>query len=79
MAFHTGRSAVEQGLIAEQYNYDRFTPSQVVDEIRRTIGAAGLRAGTEAPDFELEQVEGAPVRLSRLRGRPVLMRFVSPS
>ena len=34
-----------------------------------------LNAGEEAPDFELEDQDGEPVRLSSLRGRPVVLYF----
>jgi peroxiredoxin Q/BCP len=34
-----------------------------------------VEAGTEAPDFELTSDAGEPVRLSSLRGRPVVLYF----
>jgi len=34
-----------------------------------------IAAGTEAPDFELTSDDGATVRLSDLRGRPVVLYF----
>ena len=34
-----------------------------------------LNAGEEAPDFELANQDGEPVRLSSLRGRPVVLYF----
>src|SRR3990172_3039588 len=34
-----------------------------------------IREGQEAPDFELAGDEGATVRLSALRGRPVVLYF----
>jgi thioredoxin-dependent peroxiredoxin len=34
-----------------------------------------LQEGTPAPDFELESDEGATVRLSDLRGKPVVLYF----
>ena len=34
-----------------------------------------LQAGEEAPDFELEDQDGEPVRLSSLRGSPVVLYF----
>jgi thioredoxin-dependent peroxiredoxin len=34
-----------------------------------------LNAGEEAPDFELADQDGEPVRLSSLRGRPVVLYF----
>ena len=38
---------------------------------------AGLPPGCEGPDFELSSTEGTPLRLSDLRGKPVLLHFVS--
>jgi hypothetical protein len=37
----------------------------------------GLPPGREAPDFELASTDGGRLRLSRLRGQPVLLLFVS--
>jgi thioredoxin-dependent peroxiredoxin len=34
-----------------------------------------LNPGDEAPDFELENQDGEPLRLSSLRGRPVVLYF----
>ena len=34
-----------------------------------------LSAGDEAPDFELPDQDGSPVRLSSFRGRPVVLYF----
>ncbi len=34
-----------------------------------------VNQGDEAPDFELPNQDGAPVRLSQLRGRPVVLYF----
>ncbi|HKG90707.1 MAG TPA: redoxin domain-containing protein [Gemmatimonadaceae bacterium] len=34
-----------------------------------------LQAGTRAPDFALEQAPGETLRLSELRGRPVILAF----
>ena len=35
-------------------------------------------AGTPAPDFRLRSLSGAPVRLSDLRGKPVVLAFWAP-
>ena len=45
----------------------------MVAELLRT----GLPPGAEAPDFELPSTDGARVRLSSLRGKPVVLHFVS--
>lgn len=37
---------------------------------------AGLKKGQLAPDFELTTVDGQAVKLSSLRGQPVIMSFV---
>jgi peroxiredoxin Q/BCP len=34
-----------------------------------------IDAGTQAPDFELPDQDGRPVRLSELRGRKVVLYF----
>jgi hypothetical protein len=59
------------------YNYERFRPRHLILDARRTIARQGVQPGEEAPDFELPRVEGTPLRLSELRGRPVLLRFGS--
>ncbi|MGZ4381338.1 MAG: peroxiredoxin family protein [Gaiellaceae bacterium] len=45
----------------------------MVAELLRT----GLPPGSEAPDFELPCTDGTLVRLSDLRGQPVLLHFIS--
>lgn len=40
-----------------------------------TAESAGLRVGTEAPDFALPDANGNTVRLSDFRGRPVVLVF----
>lgn len=40
-----------------------------------TLASTPLGAGTPAPDFTLPQNPGAPLRLSGLRGRPVILLF----
>ncbi len=62
--------------IIEAYNYESFTRSE-------SAGKSGefkssLRAGEDAPDFELPTLDGDRVRLSALRGRKhVLLEFGS--
>lgn len=62
---------------ALDYNYERYQRRHLVEEVERALAGAGVHPGREAPDFDLESTEGERVRLSSLRGRPVVLRFVS--
>ena len=55
------------------FNYEHFRMRHMLAELLRP----GLPPGTEAPDFALPSTDGAPLRLSALRGQPVLLHFVS--
>ncbi len=70
-----GRSARLIDLLdpAEDFNFRHFRLRHMVAEVLR----AGLPPGREAPDFELPSTEGELVRLTSLRGQPVLLHFVS--
>jgi peroxiredoxin len=35
-----------------------------------------ITPGDPAPDFELEDVQGKPIRLSNFRSRPVILAFL---
>lgn len=61
----------------DEYNYEHFRPKHLIADLWKTIRGEGLRPGEEAPDFELESTEGDRVRLSELRGQPVVLRFGS--
>ena len=58
---------------AHDVNFRHFRARHMVAELLRT----GLPPGVEAPDFELPSTDGARVRLSGLRGKPVVLHFVS--
>ena len=62
--------------MVSEYNYKVFTRSESAaksDEFKNCI-----RAGEEAPDFELAAVEGGRIRLSEFRGKKhVLLEFGS--
>lgn len=64
-------------LPVETYNFRHFRPRHLWYDAKLTVRAAGLVPGQMAPDFELPVVEGDTLRLSDLRGRPVLVRFGS--
>lgn len=57
----------------EDLNYRHFRMRHMVAELFKP----GLPPGREAPDFELETTDGDRLRLSDLRGQPVLLHFVS--
>ncbi len=61
----------------DEYNYEHFRPKHLLADIWKTIRSEGLQPGAQAPDFEMETTEGERVRLSELRGRPVVVRFGS--
>ncbi len=60
-----------------EYNYEHFRPKHLLADVWKTIRGEGLQPGSDAPDFEMETTEGGQVRLSELRGRPVVLRFGS--
>ena len=61
----------------KEYNYEHFRPKHLLADIWKTLRGEGLQPGAEAPDFEMETTEGERVRLSVLRGQPVVLRFGS--
>ena len=60
----------------DSYNYESFTRSESAG--RSTEFKNALRAGEEAPDFDLQTLEGERVRLAAFRGKKhVLLEFGS--
>lgn len=70
-----GRSArlVDRLDPIDDFNFRHFRMRHMVAELLRP----GLVPGSQAPDFELSSTDGDRIRLSHLRGRPVLLHFVS--
>ena len=63
-------------MAVDEYNYGSFTRSESAG--RSSDFKQRLRAGDEAPDFELPTPEGEKVRLSQFRGQQhVLLEFGS--
>ncbi len=60
------------------YNYPAFSWELEEDELARWL-ADGPRTGEISPEFELTDLDGTTVRLSELRGRPVVIEFGSYS
>ena len=61
----------------DEYNYEHFRPKHLLADLLKTVRGEGIGPGEMAPDFELESTEGEGLRLSDLRGRPVVLRFGS--
>ena len=61
----------------DEYNYEHFRPKHLLADLLKTIRGEGIGPGEVAPDFELESTEGETLRLSDLRGSPVVLRFGS--
>lgn len=68
---------LEQKLSPEEYNYRHFRTRHLLNDARRTAGSRGMIPGEVAPDFELPSTDGSQLRLSGLRGKPVLLTFSS--
>jgi cytochrome oxidase Cu insertion factor (SCO1/SenC/PrrC family) len=60
-----------------EYNYAHFQTKHFLADLKRSQEGYGVQPGKEAPDFELEDTDGNRVRLSELRGKPVLLHFGS--
>ena len=59
------------------YNFDHFRTEHLTADAKRTLTNRGILPNEPAPDFELPQAGGGVLRLSSLRGRPVLLHFGS--
>ena len=58
------------------YNYAAFDFAMEADELTRWL-ADGPQLGQPAPDFALLDLDGNTLRLSDLRGGPVVLEFGS--
>lgn len=77
----TGAMITEQSRLAspaekDEYNYQSFDYGSEARELTRWL-AEGPRIGDLAPEFDLTDLDGNSVRLSDLRGRPVVLEFGS--
>jgi hypothetical protein len=60
-----------------EYNYEHFRTRHLIEEAQRLRACSGIRPGEFAPDFELPRAGSGTLRLSELRGVPVLLHFGS--
>ncbi len=63
----------------DSYNFEHFCMKHLLKDGQRTIQYWGVPPGEVAPDFELPRADDGSLRLSDLRGRPVLLHFGSIS
>ena len=70
---------LEDGKEAEEYNYEHFRTGHFLYDVKATMGKLGVAPGDLAPDFPVWLANGGTLRLSELRGRPVLLHFGSPT
>ena len=59
------------------YNFEHFRFEHLAADVKRTLAADGIQPGEPAPDFELARADGGSLKLSGLRGKPVLLHFGS--
>lgn len=59
------------------FNFSHFRMRHMLAELLRTHHRSGIPPGGEAPPFDLETTAGTRLHLLDLRGRPVLIHFVS--
>jgi hypothetical protein len=60
-----------------EYNYEHFRTKHLLQDAQRTIEKRGVLPGEMAPDFSLPKAGGGSLRLSDLRGKPVMLHFGS--
>jgi cytochrome oxidase Cu insertion factor (SCO1/SenC/PrrC family) len=77
MATVTQHAGIDGQAQHRDYNYEHFRTKHFVADVQQTSRGGGIQPGAEAPDFELTSTEGERVRLSSLRGRPVVLHFGS--
>ena len=61
----------------DDYNFAHFRTKHLLADLQATLAKQGIQPGAPAPDFELSRADGGTLRLSNLRGKPVLLHFGS--
>ena len=70
-------AALEHREPLADYNFEHFRTKHLLSDAEATVAKRGIAPGQVAPDFELPRAEGGSLRLSDLRGKPVLLHFGS--
>lgn len=70
-------AALDRRETTGEYNFEHFRAKHLLADVQRTMADAGIQPGALAPDFMLPRSGGGALRLSELRGRPVLLHFGS--
>ncbi|MDP9380579.1 MAG: hypothetical protein M3Q29_10620 [Chloroflexota bacterium] len=71
--------ALDRKTSVEDYNYKHFRTKHYLADARANILVIGVQPGEVAPDFYLPRTDGGYQGLTELRGKPVLLRFGSPT
>ena len=69
-----GKTADEKRDITNEWQTQLFQSARI-DRLKPAGSGPAPRVGSEAPDFTLKDIEGKEVKLSALRGRPVMINF----
>ncbi len=68
---------LENKMSIDEYNFEHFLTKHLLSDAQATIEERGIKPSEMAPDFELPCVGGGSLRLSELRGKPVILHFGS--
>lgn len=60
-----------------EYNFAHFQRKHLIEDSKATLEKRGIAPGELAPDWELPRAGGGHLRLSDLRGNPVVLHFGS--
>ncbi len=70
-------AALDERAGLADYNFTHFRTKHFLLDAKITLAGRGIQPGEVAPDFALPQAGGGTLRLSDLRGAPVLLHFGS--
>ncbi len=68
---------LENKMSLDEYNFEHFRTKHLLSDAKATVKERGIKPGEMALDFEMLRVGGGSLRLSELRGKPVILHFGS--